>query len=113
MDIAIIATVWPMPLDIRSRSRVRARGLPADDPAVVGVEEADQANLLLACPLHHRFDRSVCHAPMGSTFNPATYSVLLLASGALLSQLLPSSLVAGSSLLSPVAGAPLWLAGEG
>ena len=53
-----------------------AGGLPADDPAVVGVEEADQANLLLACPLHHRFDRSVCHVPMGSTFNPAAYSRL-------------------------------------
>ena len=50
---------------------------------------------------------------MGSTFNPAAYSFLPLAYGALLSRLLPSSLVAGSSLLSPVAGAPLWLAGEG
>ena len=50
---------------------------------------------------------------MGSTFNPAPYSFLPLASGALFSQLLPSSLVAGSSLLSPVTGAPLWLAGEG
>ena len=35
--------------------------LAADDPAMVGVEEADQADLLLAGPSHHRFDRSVCH----------------------------------------------------
>jgi hypothetical protein len=48
-----------------------ARGFSADDPAVVGVQEADQANPFLASPLHHGFGCSVCHAPWVARSTPS------------------------------------------
>src|ERR1035437_5873335 len=51
----------PAPPALASPQRCRAGRLAPDDPAVVGVKEADQADLLLTRPRHHRVDHCVCH----------------------------------------------------
>ena len=58
--MAIIATVWPIPAGEPGPQQLAAdAALAADDPAVIGVQEPDEGNLVGVGALDDRADRVI------------------------------------------------------